>query len=291
MTEVQIKPRSRAPQVVKALYNYGPLNVNALSEILEPPMKARRTQDCLQRLVKRGLIIRCNKIDNHFSKNYFQLSTSGIVKHEISKIINIDPNKLNIPNFRAHDIEHSVSCGFWANYFNRHYPDADIIRDFHLGTNENILNRLMVGKDIEFYPDITVTYKSNAINDYVTIAVEVEKTPKARSRIFKKLNKFSTRSLVDGVIYICPTHSIIDLVNGVYSSRLKSEARRIRQYGDFFLMFTNSYTPDANECTKMISSSGDAISLKKWMSVLENNLWQKRRNQMFKVQRKGAELQ
>ncbi|MCB0415120.1 MAG: hypothetical protein KDD50_12350 [Bdellovibrionales bacterium] len=280
-----VKPKGRTPQVIKALYDYGPLDVEVLTNILEPEIKMRRTQDCLYRLVNRGLVIRCNKIQNTFAKNYFQLCASKVAKIEISKILNCDQKDLNIPNFRAHDIEHSIACAYWSNYFEKHFPKAKSIRDFHISSDSKIMDHLMMNQDVEFYPDITVSFKSETTNDFITIAVEIEKTPKTRKRIFHKLNKFSTRSYVDGVIYICPNHALIDLVGGVYSDRIKTTARRIRQYGEYFLMFTNSFTPSIDANVKMFSSTGQNINLQNWINILETNLWQKRRNEMFALQR------
>ncbi|MCB0309508.1 MAG: hypothetical protein KDD48_09065, partial [Bdellovibrionales bacterium] len=103
-------------------------------------------------------------------------------------------------------------------------------------------------------------------------------------------NKFSSRSYIDGIIYICPNHAIIDLVGGVYSNRIKSSARRIRQYGEYFLLFTNSFMPSFDADIKMFSTNGKTISLKTWVNTFETNLWQKRRNEMFALQRQGAEV-
>lgn len=284
-----MKPFGRTPQVIRALYEYGPLNAKAFTKILEPNMESRRVRDCLHRLSKRGLVIKCNKLRHTFSENYYQLSNSQLSRPHIANILNRNPETLNIPNFRAHDVEHSTSCAYWSHFFSTIFPQAEVIRDFHISSNPRLLNRLQIDDDLEMYPDIVVFLKSDVLDDYITIAIEVERTHKSRGRIFHKLNKFSTRSHIDGVIYLCPTHALIDLVDGVYTKRLSKSARRIRKYGEYFLLLTNKTHPPTNHNVRMFSSLGNTINLKTWITKLMTIKCQKRRDEMFKLQPPSAE--
>ncbi len=287
-----IKPYSRKPKVLELLFNYGPLSRKAIGELLAPPMSIRQSNRCLRRLKSQGLVVSSQKVRMSHAEFYYQLSYNRSAVEDISKELNLSIRPEQIPTFRGHDVEHSVVCAYWGEYFKRLFPHCNVVRDFHLTKDIDSALGLLGSSDIDFFPDLVVKIGSKKDTDDLLFAVEVERSLKSRGRILQKVYKYAAESLFDGVIYLCPTYRLVDIIADIYSENVKCDARRIRKYGDNFLVFAQIDLPDFSLDQTLITSGGENIKLSHWIHNLTTTEWHSRTDRMFaNGPRSGAMLE
>ncbi len=269
---------SRAPQILQLLYEYGPLSVKGLETILRPRISKRRLQEALLRLYEKGLIIRRFEA-SPFSRQYYELSQSARMRDEINRLTGIPTDRLLQPYFRSQELLHSEECAFWASYLKSTFPEADVVRDFRIKNHKEICDTLLMEKDnMEILPDIVLYFPKNFGSHSVTIPFEVELSRKSDIRLIRKLSKYCTATLADGVVYLCHKNTVVDTIRSIYEKSVTAKSHRINHYRNLFLLFGNR-SFDANTLEpKLFSVNSEAVSLKAWVQALRGIQNTKRRD-------------
>ena len=223
-------PYERGKQVLKILAEYGPLSRRALHTLLEPGLEDRRLRDCLQRLCERGLLTK--KYDRIFQNShnaalYYQIARNPHARRNVASLIGITPDQLDVPGPKHQALIHWEECALWADQFKRKFPQAKVLRENQF-FGDPVIQNILKNKDnpFETNPDLLILHPSPADDDPTAVAVEIEKNRKSSKRIFNKLKKYASATLLDGVIYICDTDAILQSIDVIFKSRVLERSPR-----------------------------------------------------------------
>lgn len=256
----------RGKQILRLLYEHGPMSVRGLSAVLEPKIHPRRLRRALQRLGNSGMI----------EKRFDSMFRGAGVFYDIAEEYKI-PRSIRRP-----ELLHSETCAVWAERLKRMFPNALIIRDYHLRGRKDAERALIAeGSELERLPDLLLLAPCEHSKYPVAVAFEIERTHKSASRLVEKLKKYARGSKLDGVVYLCPKGSIGRRVRTIFESRVLAKAHLIKQYGNHFLLFSEGISGDYNDSLTIQNVSGDDVSLQDWMQVLKRIPPHSRRDSSF----------
>jgi hypothetical protein len=267
---IHIGPRSK--QVLKALYEHGPLSNATLREVIDPKMCVRSMNYAIKRLNDLGLIKNRHSSITKHSSRFVQLTNNDELKPILAKILNINLDLLKYVHGGTEALEHSQECAVWSNYFKTHFKDIQVIRDFHIARNKTAMETLLVNPDdIDLLPDMILRFPSVGQKGWINVGVEVERTQKAKDRITKKLRKFSSRTRLDSVLYICRNTQIINKITSTYIHSVVPKALRIQHYFKDFLHIAGSLVPNNNQNLFITNVSAETFSLAQWIHFLRTH--------------------
>ncbi|MCM0606585.1 MAG: hypothetical protein KA715_10885 [Xanthomonadaceae bacterium] len=237
-----IRMRERSKQILRALYEHGPLTNATLRQVISPIMSERRVNEVLQRLASVGLIKKRHSSVSKHAGRYLQLSDGVGAKTLLSEILSVSEESFERIPGGTEALEHWQDCVIWSKRFSDLYPDAKVISDFKIAQDKSARETLLIPDDgdVDLFPDLLLRIPSIHSSNTINIAVEVERSIKSKFRLAKKLKKFASRSRLDGVLYVCSNPKISDSLQRVYKMRVLPTALRIQHYGDNFLMFLNT---------------------------------------------------
>jgi hypothetical protein len=266
----QLHTGLRGQQILKLLSLHGPLSTRTLSEIIDPPMKLRRMNDATKRLFDHGFIVRRFESLPKNASNFFQLSQRRESREFIGKILGISANELLQPQFRNQELLHSELCAIWSSRLKKIFPDCRVVRDYHFADDRLAGKVLLSGKnEVELKPDILIHFGAGDLKSITTtIAIEIERTLKTKERLFHKLRKLTSRTQLDGVIYVCGKNSIAESLRHIYKSRIVEKSHRIKQYGTNFLLFTDGSQHSDGSGPRLFNTSLKPVLLRNWISFL-----------------------
>jgi hypothetical protein len=215
-----IKPYSRAPKILKLLYEHGPMPVSVIGSLLVPPIEPRRTRDAMWSLRVSGLVIARYAAKPDSQPAYYQLSAREIHRKYIAAAIGIEESKLRDLRVRDQEIFHSIDCARWAEHLKRKFPGASVLRENRLHADPNAKDVLNIEfKDFEVKPDIIVQIPMTDETPPLRIAFEIERSRKSPKRIERKLRNFAQATWCDGIIYATNDTGIQELVRKVWVSQ------------------------------------------------------------------------
>lgn len=115
----------------------------------------------------------------------------------------------------------------------------------------------------------------------IAVAVEVERHVKSDKRLRAKLAKYASRSLLDGLIYICERDAILERLRQVYFSPSMGRLQRIQHYHENFFLFaySNAYRFDGD--IRMRNAGLHDVWLQMWITHLASTIREDRRDKTF----------
>jgi hypothetical protein len=274
----------RRLQVFKILKEHGPLSIRGIEACIEPPIKRKKLREVLNRLHKRGLLRkRFDKTLGGAGVSY-QIAQDPATRAIIGELISVDPITLHQPYYRPRTFVHSEGCAVWFEIFQRLFPEHRIVREHEISSDE-IASRLLLlkGEEDDLKPDFILLAPSTADGRTISVAVEIEQTGKSQKRLVRKLKKYTTQTLLDGLIYICDSHAMSERLRQIYRSKVLEQAMRVKHYGNNFFLFSDGVLA-ANGCEPiMVNSLLDDVSVINWMQTLISTKYRHRRDMKFKL--------
>ncbi|MEQ1875659.1 MAG: hypothetical protein ABL958_03370 [Bdellovibrionia bacterium] len=263
------KPYVRRKQIIRALYENGPLSIRGIKCLIEPLISDNGARQSIRLLKQRGLVIpRFSGLPENCA-NYYQLSLRDDTRPILSKILEVHPLALMEPLINDNELIHSQECAVWTKWFRMMFPDAEVARELQFKKSEMLMRPLMIDYDNRhLIPDIILRMKNKAEDRFTTVAIEVERSRKASYRIAEKLRKLSCETRLDGVIYICANESISETIRHIYLSNIRHKASRVKHYGDNFFLFSNGKFSTVHNGPIMFNSELKQLSLFDWINFL-----------------------
>lgn len=276
---------SRRIQIIKLLYENGPLTAAAIQNLIQPEMQRRRVNDALTRLTESGLISkRFNGMPLHGSGQFYQLSGKVKFQSELADLACVGRSVFQAPLIRNQELYHSLSCAYVAESLRRIFPEAEIVRDFRLREHpiaEDIL--LMDPKSLDTpLPDIMLCLYDSEGKEEVFVAVEVELSRKSHRRIRDKLQNYALGTKIDGMIWLCGEEVAMASIMRIWRSMKEDPARHARGYRDFFALFLEGHKPLFPE-ERMATAKGWACRLNDWIHILRTNAPANRTDALFQT--------
>ena len=264
-------PYSRAPQILTALKDYGPLSVRGLRQVITPSMSLRAVQKALQRLHENGLIQKRYEHLWRHSAVFHQLGQKDFQLKKVADFLHCDMNALRQPEYRYRELIHTEACGIWQNYLKHQFPTAHVLRDFEIAGDEAAQHALLSRKtDIEVKPDLLLKMPKPDGKGFAMIGIEIEKTRKSDARLFVKLRKYAARTHLDGVLYVCDPGGLTETLRCIYKKSVLMNAIRIKHYAENFFVFTDGLPPAVDTPVKVHNSSVDPLGLRDWIHFLSS---------------------
>jgi hypothetical protein len=281
MTETQLVVR-RSRSVLGLLAKHGPLSVRALEACMSPAIKRKKLNLVLSRMQRRGLIT------TRFSKlfggtgTYYQLAQDAASQNRIAAVLRIKPEEITAQGVRNFDLLHSEQCAVWTEYLATLFPEAKVVRETGFAAYPELSSVLLASaEDREFVPDVVMTFPPNVFGEKVYVAVEIEKSAKARPRLLKKISKYADETRFDGVIYICDTDSISRRLSDVYNASVFRRSLRIQHFGANFFLFSDGTTYVGAEDPILFNAAFERVKLREWITTLQRDSMFDRRDSKF----------
>ena len=159
-----------------------------------------------------------------------------------------------------------------------------MIRDYQFQRNTFANEVLLTDRNnFELLPDLLVRIDSSVNQSPITVAIEIEKTVKAKRRIQEKLKKYADGTTLDGVIYVCERPEIQEAVALAYQSSVTGKSRRIGQYDNFFILFAEEGNKPFADDIKLSTTNNFSVSLSRWITEMTSTLLPHRRNNFFEL--------
>lgn len=259
----------RRRQILRVLYEHGPLSLRALQEVVEPKMSIRSVQHTVKRLCDKNLVVRRFHTLPKNVGNYYQLSQSDEARQKNSKLLALCPDQLIQPHVRTPELLHSEACAVWSRYFTDLIPGVAVVRDFHFMKYPKIMEALhATTNDLELRPDLVLVIPTKPEKGNLFVAVEIERTRKTRNRLAWKIRKLALQSKLDGVIYVCDKNSIAEKIRIIYSSNFMQKAHTINNYGHHYFLFSSSGLSPSGFTPRFTNTESKLIYITNWLQVL-----------------------
>jgi len=274
------RPRNyRAIEILDILRNNGPLSFRGIAKLVNPPMVELQLRLALIRLNKRNLIKKRNEKIFGGHGTFYQIPQTRNEKGKVADFLQMPAHYLDQPDFRYRELVHNEDCAMWINTIKHLLPDAMCIRDFEFDRNP-LAKKIMALErtDIDLKPDFIFLLKDGSDKKFMSIAFEIEKSRKSDERLIKKLYKYAQASHVDGVIYVCESIRIKEILQHLYTEKVIRESKRVEHYPHNFFLFSN----DVDNCLKndveLFNSEGKPVSFLNWTHYLQNTSFNQRKD-------------
>jgi len=265
-----IVSHERARAILRTLKSQGPLASSTIQKIIDPPIKMRRLHDSLARLIRKNLVVRRHEGFGG-RQAYYQLQPITEFHENMAKYLGCPARELNQSYFRYRELYHNNTCALVANQFAKLFPDAKVLRDFEFSYSDTARNLLLLSDTIDdLRPDILLIFPSNGNGHTTSIAVEIERTRKSNSRLSTKLRKFGQETHIDGVIYICETLRLLEIIRRNYFDRVLGKISRVKHYRDRFVTFSNAFSTQLSTNSKLITPQKTSCSLNEWITFIRS---------------------
>lgn len=274
----------RAKEILTLLKNHGPLTFKAISLLVEPPMAKRKLEMALARLKNNHLIeVRNEKLLGQKCLIY-QAPQFENSRERAAKLLSCHKDEFLQPYFRYRELLHNDGCAILGHKLRKMFPDSKIIRDFQLYTDPTVSNVLLTSPlDRDLKPDLVLHYPRTDSFRSITVVFELEKTHKDHRRLAQKIIKYSAKSRVDGIIYLCDTEGIATAIRGTYKDNALHRALRISHYGSHFLLFANAKHIHIDAIENVHNFDGKPVCLKQWIHTLRSTDRTERRESGFGI--------
>jgi hypothetical protein len=255
----------------------GPLSVVGLERILTPSINKTNLRAALVRLHKKGLLKR--RFDNAYGTVYHYLSDDPKIMNVISRLFECPAEGLRNPCFRHAELLHSQECAIWFYKLQRLFPQAKVLREHEFSSDPLASSALLSEKlGATKRPDLMILFPSVTAQKFVKVGVEIERFLKSKKRLVQKLDQYASRSILDGVIYVCASDTIESALRTVYRSRVIERALRVNHYGSNFLLFTQLQPVTTEEEPVMRNAALQTVNLSSWLHHLSQTEHSRRRD-------------
>ena len=287
--KVEIMPYERRAHLLRILADHGPLSIKGVSAFVNPPMTRRRIRDALKRTYKAGLISKRNDRIFGGAAIYYQVSREPKAREEVASILKVHPDTIRTQCPRHQELLHWESCAILTELLRRLFPDAEVLRDFQLGSHPRALNLLLARKyELDLRPDMFILFPASQGFAQTSVAVEYERTQKSDKRLREKLTTYASETRVDGMVYICESDTISQRLMMLYRSKVLERSPRIRHYGANFFMLTSVGLRGTDGKFLVVNAEGKYVDLVRWIQLLRTTPSASRRDLGLQLSASGG---
>lgn len=263
ITDKQIGMREK--EVVTLLNEHPVLTGSGLQYMLRTKLTKRRLQQILLSLKQKKIVKYLQDTRNGGHGTFYALET------------HFRKREMNLP----YDLAHAEECSLWEKRIQELLPDAYIQNYRAFSKSPEARNALLWdGRDREAVPDLLIFARSTVEPRSIAVAVEIEQTHKSEQRIMAKLARFSRGTNLDGVLYVSPSHSIPERVQGIFEYKVIAKSHRINAYGDHFLLVSGDLKKKS-EHFQPLNQKSVPIDFTKWVEFLRHKSVFDRRDKDF----------
>lgn len=260
-----------------AIHKLGPSTISMIQ--IFTGIEKENLRHAIGILRRKGLVDMLSGDQNTF---FYQLNQSFAARNASAAKLKMAPDDLKKPLLRRQDRYHNQWCEYWSWMLRSAFPNAKVVRDYDLGSDEVARNILMLDAfDADLLPDFLVMLPIND-NSNVTIAFEIERTRKSEKRLIKKFRRYMEETRLDGVVYVCDSGRLAETLRAIYETKLVDKAERIHNYVHNFLLFSDSFSAGSRPLETFFNVNGDPVSLFDWCNTLCTSTRTKRREADFK---------
>lgn len=270
---------SLSHQILSLLKDHGPVSIDLLHRMTDPPSPKANLRQSLSILRKKGFI---NAVSIDTQTTFYHLSPFKNDKEIVAHILDIDTSSLNQSLLRKQDWIHNQWSEYWIHVISRIFPEAKIVREKSIAANETAKRILKLRqRDFDLMPDFLVSFPKNQNQEAVHIAFEIERTRKSNQRILRKLKKYLNGTILDGLIYICDSCSLSETIRMLYETKLIEQAHRIKHYANNFFLFSDSFVGGGPKLDRLLNAKTEQVEIEKWIMLLRKTKWTLRRDAEF----------
>ncbi|MCC6277420.1 MAG: hypothetical protein IT289_05850 [Oligoflexia bacterium] len=267
--ETKEKPWARGKQILKLLYEHGPLSSSGLQAIMNPPITKSGVKQALRALKRRRLIVVNQSGLKGFGANFYQLSVTGDTRPEVSKMLTLPLAALEKPQIVNPDMAYSERCAIWSTWFGFMFGEADVARDIHYKSDPSFkMPFSMTSENWRLSPSILMRMPSKDENQIVTVGIDVDKHYYSSDRIVEKLKKIRESKALNGCIYIAPTDIIEATLSNLRDYRNYRSHKLLSHFDDNFFLFSNGQWSVSEKAPVMVNAYAQPVSLYEWMDSL-----------------------
>jgi hypothetical protein len=266
-------------QVLTLLKEHGPVSIELLHQMTEPPAEKKNLRQSLGLLKKKGLI---ESVSFNPQTTFYHLAQSYPSRNETAGILGLEAKELVQPLLRKQDWIHNQWTEYWIHSIRRLFPEGEFVRENTIGSHE-ISNRVLQlqTRDFDLMPDFLLIFPKTETSEATYIAFEIERTRKSDQRIVRKFKKYLNGTKIDGLIYICDSGRLSETIRLLYQTKLVAQAHRVKHYGDHFFLFSDSLDGGGPKLNRLLNANGNPIQLKNWCKLLRSTKWTQRRDLAF----------
>lgn len=268
--------RSRGKEVLGLLRQHGPLSIDILQRMTDPPMKKKRLRESLGILQRKGFVMRRSVSQ---IKTFYQLSQDLKDRESAALVLGCAPDDLFQPLLSRRDWIHNECCEYWIHIITKSLPDATVIRASEFNDSEEAQRIMMLGqKDYELLPDFLLLLKGDSTSEKAAIAMEIERTRKSNSRLVAKLKKYAGKTFVDGLVYVCDSNRLSETIRLLYQEQIAQSAPRIRHYSNNFFLISDAIESTQNPLFRLFTAQRECVCFVSWSQYLQSTKRTLRRN-------------
>lgn len=271
----------RGKEVLTLVRDHGPVTIDMLSRMTQPPMQKTNLRFSLAVLRRKMLI---ERLSHDSQTAYYQISPALPNRKAVANILGEATDDSTVRFLRRQDRFHNQWCEYWALSIKRLYPEAEIIREHSFASSEKSRNILQVRQnDFDILPDFLLSLPKGVFANSVHIAFEIERSRKSNDRLIRKFMKYLDGTMIDGLIYICETGNLSETLRELYQTKLVFKSPRIKHYGEHFFMLSDCLDGGGSGLDRFFNASGKPISFANWCQLLRSTKHTLRRDQNFKI--------
>lgn len=272
----------RRLDVLALLAKYGALSIRGLEACIVPAIKRRKLNQLLSSMEGHGQVTRTYARQFGRAGVFYRISGNAAWLETVAGALKVGPDDIAEQGVRGFDLLHAEACAMWTEYLRLLFPEATIVHESKFAAFEE-LGPVLLQRDFDrdFIPDLVMMFPMNAAGERVTVAFEVERTPKKRSRLLRKLSKYANETRFDGVVYICQSDDISRRLCHVYSSSIFRHSLRIKHYGANFFLFSDGTTDVGATEPLLFNAALDRVKLREWVVELRSRSMFDRRDSNF----------
>lgn len=278
--DAAVKPR-RDKEILRLLKDHGPISIEMLHRMTEPPMPKKNLRQSLGILKRKFLI---DAVSFNAQTTYYQISQALPSREKSASLLHCNPDEIERPLLRKQDWFHNQWCEYWSLSIKRLFPETEIIREHDIGGNE-IAKRILQLKerDFDLMPDLLVIFPKSPQSEATYIAFEIERTRKSNERIMRKFRKYLNGTKIDGLIYICDSGRLSETIRELYKDKLVAQSQRIKHYGDHFFLFSDSLDGNGPDLQNLYNANTQTVSFRNWCDYLRTTKWTLRRDSKITI--------
>jgi hypothetical protein len=269
--------------VARLLSKYGPLSIRGIEACTTPPLARRKLNQVLLGMERCGQLTR--RFANQFGRAavFYRLPGNPAFMSRVADALETNVESMAEQGVRSFDLLHIESCGMWAEYLACLFPEARVIHENQFSRHPE-LSSVFLQRDLdrEFIPDLVAVFPSERDDELVYVAFEIERSPKAKERLVRKLRKYADETRFDGLVYICSSDDISTHLNSVYNASVLKQSNRVKHYGENFFLFSDGTTNVGAEDPVVFNASLEPTNLRRWVSSLSASSLFDRRDSKFK---------
>ncbi len=266
-------------QVLNLLKEHGPVSIDLLHRMTEPPAPKTNLRQSLSILKRKGLV---SSISLDAQTTFYHLSQARSDREAAAQLLQVDSNSLIQPLLRKQDWIHNQWCEYWIHLTTRMFPDAAMVREHSIQEHELAKRVLQLQeRDFDLMPDFLLSFPKTETTEATYIAFEIERTRKSDKRLMHKFRKYMNRTRIDGLIYICDSGRLSETIRLLYETRLVAQAHRIKHYADHFFLFSDSVVGGGPGLDRLMNAQGQPVQIQHWCQLLRTTKWTQRRDAEF----------